>query len=86
MTFPFGLAEHDLEQLVHHGADTCEKPRAEMPLQNVAQVSRRMHLEGLRFGVQLFFRRRKHDIAAVGGQLFAITLQRAGVAVKVFVG
>ena len=55
-----------------------------MAFQNVAQVSGRMHLEGLGFGVQVSFARRKHHVATGGFEPLGIGVQRARVAVKVF--
>jgi len=44
-----------------------------------------MHLEGLRLGVQVSFARGKHHVAAGRFQPLGIGVQRARVAVKVFV-
>ena len=77
---------HDVEELVHHGAHTHKKARSKRAFQDVGQLGGWVHLEHLGFGIQVFFRRGKHHVTAVGGQQFAIALEGAGVAVKVFVG
>ena len=55
-----------------------------MAFQHVAQVACRVHLVGLRLGVKLFLTRCKQHIATCFVQALGIGIQRAGVAVKVF--
>ena len=69
----------------HHGADTNEKAGPKMPFKNVRQLRGRVNLVGLRLWVELFFARSKQQVAAGRLQALGIGVQRAGVAVKVFV-
>ena len=76
---------HTGKQFHHHGADTDKKSRPEVTLQHVSQLSRRVHLESLRLGVQLCLGGCKHHIAASSLQGGAIGVPGARVSVKVLV-
>ena len=56
-----------------------------MPFQDVGQIGGRLHREALGLGVELFFRRSKHDITTRSLELFAVGRECARVGVEVFV-
>ena len=76
---------HAVEQFHHHGADTNEKARPEKSFQNIGQLRRGLHLEGLRLGVQLLLVRGKQHITTGRMEPVAVGLPGARVSVKVFV-
>ena len=51
----------------------------------VGQLDGRLHLEGLRLGVELRLVRREHEVAADAAQHLAVVLERARIGVEIFV-
>ena len=54
---------HQVEELVHHGADAGEEAGAELTFQDVGQLGRRHQPVALRLGVELGLIRGEHDVA-----------------------
>ena len=74
---------HTGKQLHHDSADADKKTGAKVTLQDVGQVSGRLHLVGLRLGVELFLIGCEQQLATGRLQLGAIRFPGPRVGVKV---
>src|SRR5699024_2259411 len=74
------------KQLEHHRANPLKEIRPHRPFEDIAQASRRLHSEVLRLRIHFLLRRCKQHINIAGClELFYISLQSTGIALKILI-